>query len=129
MTDFSNYAETKIYDHATGRSAWTMPTAVYLALFTAVTDAEAATGTEVAVSGYARQACAMGASTDGAGANTAVLTFGALSGSGTATHGALFDAASGGNAITAIKALAASKPWTPGDSIQFAAGAVTFAVA
>lgn len=46
MSNLSNYAEGKIYDHMTGRVSWTMPTTVYLALFTAVTDAEAGTGTE-----------------------------------------------------------------------------------
>lgn len=129
MSDFSNYAEGKIYDHAMGRAAWTMPGTVYLALFTAVTDAEAGTGTEVAVSGYARQPLTMGAATDGAGSNSVAALFGPLSGSGTATHAAIFDAASGGNPITVIKALAAPKTWAAGDSIQFAVGDVDFTVA
>lgn len=129
MADFSNYAEGKIYDHATGRLAWTMPTTVYLALFTAVSDAEAGTGTEVSAAGYARQAVAFGAAVDGAGSNSAIELFGPLSGAGTVTHAALFDAATAGNAITIIKALAASKTWADGDSIQFAIGDIDFAVA
>lgn len=129
--DLSNYSEGKLYDHLTGRSAYTMPTTIYLALFTALTDAEADTGTEVAVAGYARQACAMGAatpSTDTPGSNTALLTFGPLTGAGTATHAALFDAVSGGNPLTAIKALAVSKTWGVGDSIVFNPGDVTLAL-
>lgn len=128
MSDLSNYAETKLYDHAMGRASWTMPT-VYLALFTAVTDAEAGTGTEVSASGYARQAVTMGASTDGAGANSATVTVGPLAGTGTATYAALMDAVSAGNPITVIKALTASKTWSAGDSIQFAAGQITFQMA
>lgn len=88
MSDLSNYAEGKIYDHMTGRASWTMPTTVYLALFTAVTDAEAGTGTEVAVANYARQAVAFGAATDGAGSNSAIVDFTNMQGSGTATHAA-----------------------------------------
>src|SRR3990167_6561001 len=86
MSDFSNYAEGKIYDHVTGRVSWTMPAVAYLALFTAVSDAEAGVGTEVSTGGYARQAVAFGAATDGAGSNSAIETFGPLSGAGTGTR-------------------------------------------
>jgi transcription elongation factor len=130
--DLSNYAEGKLYDHLLNRSAFTMPSAVYLALFTAVTDAEAGTGTEVAVAGYARQACAMGAMTPGTdtpGSNTGTITFGPLTGgAGTATHAALFDASSAGNPLTAIKALATARAWLAGDSIVFNPGDVTFSL-
>ena len=129
MSDFSNYTEGKIYDHVTGRVSWTMPATAYLALFTGVTDAEAGTGTEVAGGSYARQAVAFGPATDGAGSNSAIETFGPLSGAGTATHGALFDAVEAGNALTVIKLLAVSKTWADGDSIQFAVGDIDFAVA
>lgn len=129
MSDLSNFLENELYDHVLRNAAYTPPTTVYLALFTAVSDAEAGSGTEVAASGYARQAVAMGAPTNGAGANTGVITFGPLSGTGTATHAALMDASSSGNALTAIKALAASKAWTDGDSIQFAIGDIDFSLA
>lgn len=129
--DLSNYAEGKLYDHLTGRAAFTMPPGFFLALFTAVTDSEAGTGTEVAVAGYARQSCAMGPSTpatDTPGSNTALLTFGPLSGTGTATHGGVFDAVTGGNPLTAIKPLAVAKPWGVGDSIVFNPGDATLAL-
>lgn len=129
MSDLSNYLENALYNHVLRNTAMTSPTTVYLALFTAVTDAEAGTGTEVAASGYARQAVTFGAPTNGAGSNSGAVTFGPLSGSGTATHAALMDAESGGNALTAIKALAASKTWADGDSIQFAAGDIDFDLA
>src|SRR6185436_14277182 len=103
--------------------------AVYLALFTAVTDAEAGTGTECAAAGYARQAISFGASTDGAGSNDAAVTFGPLTGTGTVTHAAIMDASTAGNCLTAIKALAASKTYQDGDSIQFAIGDIDFSLA
>lgn len=129
MSDLSNYAESKLYDWATGRANAPATTTRYLALFTAVTDAEAGTGTEVAVAGYARQALAFGADTDGAGSNNAIARFGPLSGSGTVTHAAIFDSSSGGNPITAIKPLAANKTWAAGDFIEFAVGDVDFTMA
>lgn len=129
MSDLSNYLENALYNHVLRNTAMTSPTTVYLALFTAVTDAEAGTGTEVAASGYARQAVTFDAPSNGAGSNSEAVTFGPLSGSGTATHAALMDAVSGGNALTAITALAASKTWADGDSIQFAAGDIDFDLA
>lgn len=129
MSDLSNYLETKLYDHVVRNTAFTSPTTVYLALFTAVTDAEAGTGTECVAVGYARQLVAFGASTDGAGSNSAIEDFGPLSGTGTITHAGLFDASAAGNALTILKALAASKTWQDGDTIRFAVGDIDFAMA
>ena len=129
MSDLSNYSESKVYDWLTGRVTPPAVTTRYLALFTAVTDAEAGTGTEVTASGYARQAVTFGADTNGAGENSTELLFGPLSGAGTATHSALFDAAAGGNPLTAIKALPVSKTWADGDRIRFAPGTVDLSVA
>lgn len=129
MSDLSNYAENALVNHLLRNTALTSPTTVYLALFTAVTDAEAGTGTELAVSGYARQAVAFDAPSNGATQNSAIEDFGPLTGSGTVTHAALFDAVSGGNAISVIKALAASKTFASGDTIRFAAGDIDFSLA
>jgi len=129
MSDLSNYAEDKLVDHLLGTTSFTMPSTVYLALFTAVSDAEAGTGTECVASGYARQLTLFDASSGGVSANEATETFGPLSGSGTITHAGLFDAVSSGNPLTALKALAASKAWTDGDSIQFAIGDIDFDLA
>lgn len=129
MSDLSNYAENALVNHLLRNTALTPPTTVYLALFTAVTDAEAGTGTEVAAGGYARQAVTFDAPSNGATQNGGNVDFGPLSGSGTATHAAIFDAATAGNALTAIKALAAPKAWSDGDTIRFVAGDVDFALA
>jgi len=130
MADFSNYAENAIFNHVFRNSALTSPTTVYVALFTAVSDAEAGTGTEVAASGYARQAITFGAPTNGVGSNSSAITFGPLTGSGTVTHAGIFDASSGGNALSALKALSSEEvTFASGDSIQFATGQLTFTIA
>jgi hypothetical protein len=129
--DLSDYSAGKLYDHLTGRAAFTIPPGYFLALFTAVTDPDAAVGTEVADAGYARKACAMGAetaSTETPGSNTGLITFGPMTGAGTATHAAVFDAIAAGNPLTAIKALAVPKTWGVGDSIVFNPGDVTLLI-
>ena len=130
MSDFSNYAEGKIVEHALRNVAWTSPTTVYLALFTAVTDAEAGTGTEVSGGGYARQAITFGAHSNGAVSNSAPVSFTASGANyGTVTHAAIFDASSAGNAISIIKALAVSRVVNDGDTLTFATGDIDFTVA
>lgn len=129
MSDLSNYAENALVNHLLRNVALTPPATVYLALFTAVSDAEAGTGTEVVAAGYARQPIAFDAPSDGATQNTSVEDFGPLTGTGTVTHAALFDALSGGNALSAIKPLSAPRTWADGDTIRFAAGDVDFSLA
>jgi len=130
MSDFSNYAEGKIVEHLLRNVAYTSPTTVYLALFTAVSDAEAGTGTEVSTGGYARQAITFGAHTNGAVSNSSPVSFTASGANyGTVTHSAIFDAATVGNALSTIKALAASRVVNDGDTLTFATGDIDFVVA
>jgi hypothetical protein len=106
MSDFSNYAENAVGNHLLRNTSLTSPTLVYLALFTAVSDAEAGTGTEVSGGSYARQAVTFGAPTNGVFTNSSAVTFPAATGNwGTVSHCAIFDAVSTGNAISIIKAL------------------------
>lgn len=65
MSDASNYLEDAIIDHVFRNTALTSPTTVYVALFTAVSDAEAGTGTEVSGGAYARQAVTFAAPSNG----------------------------------------------------------------
>jgi hypothetical protein len=134
MSDFSNYAENKVCDHALGIASWTMPTP-YVALFTAVTDAEAGTGTEVTGGGYVRMAlsgAAMSSASGGASSNGTALSWAAASGNWSSlspvTHAGLFDASTAGNAITVIKALPQSKIIGTGDVFTFPIGDIDFAV-
>lgn len=131
MSDLSNYLENALVNHVLRNTPYTPPATVYLALFTAVTDAEAGTGTEVTATGYARQAVAFDAPSNGATQNAAVEDFGPLTGGGgTITHACLVDSASGAyNALSTVKALAAPKTWADGDTIRFAAGDIDFSFA
>lgn len=124
MTAFSNYLENEILDHTLGVGSYTMPVAVYLALFT-TNPTDAASGTEVSGSGYARQAITFGAAASGVSANTSAETFTASGGNfGTITHMALFDASSSGNMLY-YGALNASKTINDGESFVVNIGALT----
>lgn len=130
MSDLSNYLEDALYNHVLRNTAYTSPTTVYAALFTAVTDSEAGTGTEVSGGSYARQAVTFGAPSNGAGSNTGLITYPTATASwGTITHAGLFDAVSAGNPLSALKALAASKVIGSGDIFRFPIGNITFSFA
>ena len=130
MSDFSNYAENALANHTFRNTALTSPTTVYLALFTAVTDAEAGTGTEVSGGSYARTAITFGAPSNGAVTNSSAVTFPAATGNwGTVTHAAIFDASSGGNALSIIKALSSSVAVNTPDVFEIAAGQLSFTIA
>lgn len=134
MSDLSNEFETRVYDwlFRPGTSV-TRPSAIYLALYTAVTDAEAGTGTEVSGGSYARVdiTSLIGASSNGVGSNSGAITFPAPTANwGTVTHFAIRDASSGGNAVTALKALSASRVINNGDAApSFAIGDLDLTVA
>jgi len=61
MASLTNYAEDKLRDHLLGITAYTMPTDVYLALYTAAPD-ETGGGTECTGGSYARQVWNVGVS-------------------------------------------------------------------
>ena len=129
MSAMTNYLELKVLDHVLGTAAFTMPTNVYLALFTAVADGEAGTVTEVSGNGYARQACAFGAAASGLASNSAQETFTASGGNwGTITHFGLYDALTTGNLLI-YGALDASRTINDGDTLTFAVGAVDITAA
>lgn len=131
MADFSNFLENAIINHFFRNSSQTSPTTVYLALFTAITDAEAGTGTESAATGYARQAVTFGAPSNGVSTNSGAVTFGPLTGSvANITHVGIFDALTTGNALTTLKApTGGTISFSSGDSIQFAAGQISVTAA
>lgn len=130
MSDLSNYLENALVNAVLRNTAFTSPATVYVALFTAVTDAEAGTGTEVSGGSYARVAVAWDAPSNGATQNTGTITFPQATASwGTITHFGIFDALTAGNALTAIKLLAVSKTVANGDTIRFLVGDLDFSLA
>jgi hypothetical protein len=102
MSNLSDYAENKLLDHLLGTAAFTMPSQVYLALYTTTTD-DASGGTEVANAGaYARQPVDFAAASGGAANPTADVAFPeATAAWGLVTHVALTDSPThaGGNRL------------------------------
>lgn len=96
----SDYLEGKLIEHATGKTAFTMPTN-YLALFTAA-PSDTGGGTEVSGGSYARQnlSTALGTQSGGQIANASQITFpDATANWGTILAWATFDASSAGNML------------------------------
>lgn len=128
----TTYAANKILDHMHGKTSFTMPTQVYLALFTS-SPTIAGGGTEVSAtsSGYARIPITsnLTLSSGGASSNSAVVVFGPSTTSwGTITHFATFDAATGGNMLV-FNALTAPKTIGAGDKAEWAVSAFSMSLA
>lgn len=97
----TTYLANKDLEHNLGKTAFTMPTGCYLALFT-VAPTIAGGGTEVTGSGYARQAVTFGAAASGAIANDNLIAFPVVTSSGYTVKGlyaAIMDASTGGNML------------------------------
>ena len=122
MAGKSDYLENKILEHVLKNTAYTSPTTVYAALYTAA-PSDTGGGTEVSGSAYARTAITFGAAASGAIANSAAVEFPVASGGnwGTITHFGIFDASSGGNLLY-WAALNASKVVNDGEQFKFAIG-------
>lgn len=123
----SNYAEKKLLDHLLGVASFTMPTTVYVGVHTA-DPGEDGTNAEVAVT---RVAVTFSAATLGAGntSNSGSVTFSSMPTTAVpVSHLSLWDASSGGNCFASGALTTARGPFTSGDSLTFAAGAITAAL-
>lgn len=130
-TTNSDYAENKLVDHVLGTASFTMPAAVSLALFTTNPNFETgAGGTEATGGSYARKAIAFTASSGGATSNTAqkVFTVGTDLAAGTYTGWGVYDAASAGNLLFGDAFASNRVVSTTGDTITFAAAAITYSM-
>lgn len=93
----STYLKNKVIKHVLGEASFTMPTNVYLALYT--TDPTVAdSGTEVTGGSYARQQLSFATAVDGAKASNTSETFSTMPAC-TVTHWGIRDASSGGNLL------------------------------
>lgn len=126
MASASNYLENKVLDHVLSGTAYTAPTTLYVALFTADGGLESGTLTnELSGSGYTRQEVTFGASASGTSANNAFVTWDPATASwGTVTHLAVMDAASVGQVLY-HGALTTSKTVGIGDTFQITTGELT----
>jgi len=110
----SNYAELKILEHTTGKTAWTIPTNVYVKLHTA--DAGEA-GTSSAATEATRKVAAWATAASGAISTSATLEWTNVAATETYTHWSMWDASTAGNALW-TGALSSSAAVTAGDTFQ-----------
>jgi len=110
----SNYAELKILEHTTGKTAWTMPTTVYVKLHTADAGED---GTTAAATNTTRQSAAWATAATGSIATSATITWTNVSTTETYSHWSLWDASTAGNCLWS-GALSTSASVTAGDTFQ-----------
>lgn len=110
----SNYAELKILEHTTGKTAWTIPTNVYVKLHTA--DAGEA-GTSSAATEATRKVAAWATAASGSIATSATLEWTNVAATETYTHWSMWDASTAGNCLW-TGALSSSAAVTAGDTFQ-----------
>jgi len=110
----SNYAELKILEHTTGKTAWTIPTNVYVKLHTA--DAGEA-GTSNAATETTRKVAAWATAASGSIATSATLEWTNVAATETYSHWSLWDASTAGNCLW-TGALSSSAAVTAGDTFQ-----------
>ena len=110
----SNYAELKILEHTTGKTAWTIPTNVYIKLHTG--DAGEA-GTTNAASETTRKVAAWATAASGSIATSATLEWTNVAATETYSHWSMWDDVSAGNCLW-TGALSSSAAVTAGDTFQ-----------
>jgi hypothetical protein len=121
---FTNFLETEILDHVFAGAAYSAPGTHYLALFTAVSDGEAGSVTEVSTSGTAYARVAVSFSTSGdTTSNSGAVEYATATGGGfgTVTHVGVYDASTSGN-LMCYATLTASKAIAAGDVFRVPAG-------
>lgn len=123
---FSDYYEAKVLDHMFRAAAFTPPSTVYAALYTAA-PTDAGGGTEVSGGGYARTAVTFGAASGTAPtqiSNSANVDFPqATANWGTVVAVGIFDASTAGN-LLAWGDLTTSKAINSGDIARFSTGSL-----
>jgi hypothetical protein len=117
---FTNFLETEILDHVFAGAAYTAPTTIYMALYTAA-PGEAGGGTELSGSAYARQTVAFSTSGDTT-SNSSAVEFPTATGTwGSVTHVGVFDALTSGN-LMAYATLSSAKTIDSGDVFRIPTG-------
>ena len=125
MSELSRYLQRALLDHVLKTAPFSVPTDVYVALYTAAPD-DTGGGTEVSGGSYARKVhnvwTAGSDASPSIADNTGAITFITATGDwGTITHFALFDAITVGNML-GWSPLAAPKDVDSGDTAEFASG-------
>ena len=117
--NLSNYLENKILDHFLGTTAYTKPTTVYVALYTAA-PSDAGGGTEATGGSYARQVSTFSAASGGATSNATNVDFASMPASTIVAIG-VHDALTAGNLLV-WGTLSSNKALDAGDTLRIATG-------
>lgn len=117
--NLSNYLENKLLDHFLGTTSYTMPTPVYVGLYT-VAPSDSSAGTEVTGGSYARQTATFSAASSGATSNDANIDFTNMP-SATVVAIGISDALTSGNLLV-WGTLTANKSLDAGDTLRIATG-------
>ena len=117
--NLSNHLENKLLDHFLGTTAYTMPTTVYVALYTVAPD-DTGGGTQVTGGSYARQIATFVAASSGATENSGNIDFAGMPAVTTVAIG-IFDALTSGNLLL-HGTLTTNKITDAGDTLRIATG-------
>lgn len=117
--NLSNYLENKVLDHFLGTTAYTMPTTVYVALYT-VAPSDTGGGTEATGGSYARQVSTFSASSGGATSNATNVDFSSMPAATIVAIG-VHDAITAGNLLV-WGTLSSNKALDAGDTLRIATG-------
>lgn len=117
--NLSDYLENKLIDHFLGTASYTMPSNIYVALYT-VAPSDAGGGTEVTGGSYARQAATFDAAASGATSNDSNIDFTNMPAATVVAIG-IFDASTSGNLLL-YGSLATNKTTDAGDTLRIATG-------
>jgi hypothetical protein len=110
----SNYAELKILEHTTGKTAWTAPSTVYIKLHTGDAGED---GTSNAAANTSRESAAWATASAGSIATSATITWTNVSTTETYSHWSAWDNGTAGNCLW-TGALSSSAAVTSGDTFQ-----------
>jgi hypothetical protein len=126
--NLSDYAEKKLLDHLLGTTSYTMPSAVYLALYTAA-PTDSSGGTEVTGGSYVRKVVTFNGVTSGSGSttNNTTLDFTGMPAC-TVVAVAVLDALTSGN-ILVYGTLSTNKTLDSGDILRVASGDLSITIA
>jgi len=123
--NLSNYLENELLDHFLGTGAYTMPSNVYLALYT-VAPTDTGGGTEVTGGSYVRKAITFGAASGGSAANDANIDFTNMPACTVVAVG-LLDASTGGNLLV-YGTLTTNKTLDAGDIFRAQIGDIVVSI-
>lgn len=117
--NLSDYLENKLLDHFLGTASYTMPAAVYVALYSVAPD-DTGGGTEISGGSYARQAATFNAASEGATENDDNIDFTNMPAVTVVAIG-IHDALTSGNLLL-WGTLTTNKTTDAGDTLRIATG-------